>query len=357
MGRSARSRDSDDRDDVVGLGAAGLGTSDLDRIRYMPPGPQRSGFESPDPDGRTGTPPYEWLGDERPAFDVATGDVADVDTMPRPAPKWRRRWLIVAVVGVAGFLMYLRLTDSNVSVAAEPPDFPRPHMVELVISVTNQGSDPMDVVPLSGAQPGLMYRGVFRPDEETTRTAPLPVHLLPQGQTTLALRWQVEDCGQVLANTGPVDVRIEAGPPTGVREVVRVRAGQWPEFVPQVCRTRPDRGVPLLAGQDLQVHGDRVFAEITILNAGGRALRLRSADLPAGWRQLTPGGRDPQLTVAVGRQQIVWYSFQTHDCQVPEEGPAELELRFDSVGTSRTEVLPVTLADSWANLLGVCSKG
>jgi hypothetical protein len=371
MGRSVRSRDPDDRDDVVGsggagvgragvgragVGRAGVGKADVDRTWYMRPGSERAGFEGPDQQGRAGTSASERYGDERLEFDVAADDVADVDTMPRRGPRWRL-WLTVAAVAVAGFLMYLRLTGSDVSVDAEAPGFPRPYTVELLVSVTNRGGEPMDVVPLAGDQPGLVYRGAFDPAEGSSRAASMPVHLPPQGQTTFALRWQVEDCGQVVANTGPVDVRVQAGPPIGIREIVPVRAGQWAEFVPQVCRTRPDRGVPLLAGQEVQVHDGRVFAEITILNAGGRALQLRSAGLPAGWRQLTTGGRDRELTIAVGRQEIVWYAFQTHDCQVPEDGPAELDLRFDSVGTGRTEVLPVTLADSWANLLGACSKG
>ncbi len=294
---------------------------------------------------------------DRDALRRYADDVAEVDAPARETPRWLRPGLIAAAAVVAGVLVYLRLTGSDVSVASEAAMFPRPYTVEVLVHLSNKSREPLEVVPLPADLAGLAYRGTFDPTSDATGPTSLPLELLPRGEVSFAMRWQVEDCGQVRSNTGDVALQVRAGPPIGIRELVDLRVGTWQDFLPPICRTRPDRGVPLLAGQEVRIHDGRVFAEITILNGGGRALQLQPADLPPGWSQLTTSGRDGLLTIPVGRQQIIWYSFLAHDCQVPEEGPARLTLRFDSRGTSRTEVLPITLADSWANLLGVCSAG
>jgi hypothetical protein len=40
---------------------------------------------------------------------------------------------------------------------------------------------------------------------------------------------------------------------------------------------------------------------------------------------------------------------------MPEDGPARVTLHFTTPSTGKEETLPLTLADSWTNLLGACA--
>jgi hypothetical protein len=97
---------------------------------------------------------------------------------------------------------------------------------------------------------------------------------------------------------------------------------------------------------------------ITVENAGGRALQLMAADPSVGWSESrtfhvesTAGSEVP-----VGDYRVFVLPLPANDCAAPVEGPARVTLRFETVGTSRQESLRVTLANSWPNLLGVCTS-
>jgi hypothetical protein len=102
---------------------------------------------------------------------------------------------------------------------------------------------------------------------------------------------------------------------------------------------------------------DGVAVALDVVNSGGRPLTFRAADLPTGWRQLESAiaAPDTDRQIPVGQERTVRLRFEPHDCSAPVDGPATLELRFDSADDGRAELVSVRLAESWANLLGVCA--
>ena len=286
-------------------------------------------------------------------------DVAEVTSGRRPIPRWARTGGIAAAVLVAGVLLVLRLTSSDISADVAQPEFPNGHTLELDVTIDNHGRDPVEVTVVPPRHEGLDYRGIeVAGSSSGPRPLSEPLPLAPGGHTAFTLVWRVVDCGlaeQAGGDEATVDLRV--GPPIGAKELIRVRTGHWRELLPPVCHTHRDVGLPRLV--DTQVtHDGRLAMMLTVENAGGRALLLRSADPPTGWSEPrtfhieSTGGYE----VPVGDYRVFVLPLPANDCAAPVEGPAQLVLRFDTVGTSRQASLRVTLADSWPNLLGVCTS-
>ncbi len=294
-------------------------------------------------------------GTQEPALDVAE----ESESPRRPMPRWLRTSAIAVVVAGAGWLGFLRVTDPGVTVRTEPPRFDDNYGVELVVTVTNAGDDPLEIVPTAPRTDGMVFTGTRTMGEAEPTDTRDPFALAPRGRTSFALDWRVEDCVQARAgrdDDARLDLRI--GPSIGPKEVLHVSAGRWGDFIPDVCRTRSDLGIPRVSGQEVNPQWDSVFVKVTVQNVGGRGLVFRTGDLPAGWTHLNNYSATPlsQRQIPVGDRRVILLHFEAADCHAPEQGPAEVTLRFDSVGSSTPQALRLRLADSWQNLLGVCTS-
>jgi hypothetical protein len=304
----------------------------------------------------------------------ASPDVAEVTDRPRRAPGWVRPVAVAAVVLVAGWLLFVRLTGSDVRADAAPPAYLDSYTVELDIRLTNTGGDHLEITPTPRPLAGMEFRG-SRDAARQPVHAQHPVQLSPHGRTTLSLTWQVIDCVPALeAEATKVTLPLRAAPFVGAAETVDVSAGTLRDLIPAVCDRRPDYGVPRLVGQEVTPGPDGVVVTLDVLNTGGRPLTFRTADLPAGWTQLSSlsAASDIGRQIPVGRERTVRLRFEPHDCAAPIDGPATLRLRFAtgrdsgqdsgrdsgpaSGRASGSQNLAVRLADSWANLLGVCTS-
>jgi hypothetical protein len=295
-----------------------------------------------------------WDSDSRDAMP----DIAEVTDRPRSVPGWIRPVAVVAVVLVAGLLLFLRLAESDVRTEAARPAYLNSYVVEQDILLTNTGDEHLEITPEPRPLAGLEFRG----SRDATRQ---PVHvrhpaqLPPHGRTTLSLTWQVSDCAPALAaGETEVTLHLHASPFVGATETIDLSVGTLRDFVPAVCDHHPEQGVPRLVGQEVTPGPDGVTVALEVFNAGGRPLSFRAANLPDGRTQLntltaTP---DTDRQVPVGRERTVRLRFEASDCTAPIDGPATLRLRFDSAGDGGSQFLSVRLADSWANLLGVCAS-
>ena len=286
-------------------------------------------------------------------------DVAELSEPPRRSvPRWLRSLGIGLVVVAVGWLVFLRATDTGIGVRHESPRFTDNYTVELDVRVTNAGDDPLEMDLSPPKLDGLDYRGV----RWTAQMAAAPSGALPlaaRGHTSISLTWRVDDCARALAGTDKDAVlSLEVGSGIGSKELVSASLGRWADLIPPICRTRPDVGVPRLAGQEINPQWDSVFVKVTVMNTGGRPITFRAGDLPVGWSHMDSYTAVPttQRRIPVGDQRIVLLRFEANDCGAPVQGSAQVTLRFDIAGTTRTASLPIQLADSWENLLGVCTS-
>lgn len=309
--------------------------------------------------------PHAWVDTVCMPWDIRSPepepDVAEVAPSRGPVPRWARTGGIAAVLLVAGVLLALRLTSSDISADVAEPEFPNGHTLELDVAVSNHGRDPVEITSTPPQHDGLVYRGVDvagRSSGPSPLSEPLP--LAPGGRTSFTLVWRVVDCGRAeRAASGEATINLRVGPPIGAKEVIRLGGRTWSELVPPVCRTHRDVGLPRLVDTQVTHSGRlRLAVMVTVENAGGRALQLRAADPPVGWSESRTFHVESTAgyEVPVGDYRVFVLPLPANDCAAPVEGPAQVTLRFETVGTSRQESLRVTLANSWPNLLGVCTS-
>ncbi|MEQ7123924.1 hypothetical protein ABN034_05320 [Actinopolymorpha sp. B11F2] len=287
----------------------------------------------------------------------ASPDVAEVVDPPRRGPGWARPVAVALVLLVAGLLLFARLTSSAVRAEAAPAAFLDSYTVELAIQLTNSGDDHLEITPDLRPLAGMEFRGA----RDTARQpvhAQHPIQLPAQGRTTLSLTWQVTDCVPArAAKATEIALPMLVRPFVGAADTMDVSAGTLYDLTPAVCDQHPGRGVPRLVGQEVTPGPEGVSVALDVFNGGGRPLTFRAADLPAGWIHLNNVTASPATDrqIPVGHERTVRLRFAPHDCSAPIEGPAMLKLRFDSGDGTRSQLLSVRLAESWANLLGVCS--
>jgi hypothetical protein len=283
-------------------------------------------------------------------------DVAEIGEPSRRAwPRWFRSVALgVAAVGGA-WLLLAALTRSDVTTSVGPPRLTDEFRAELGVTVRNTGDEHQRMTLLAVPElPGLSFRGV-RDSEGETFQDELP-DLPPHARVAFALTWQVEDCAAALTlDDTPVRFDVKIGTGFGVSEVVHIAAAPRRELVPDVCRRHPDRGIPQAVDRAVTPRWNSVDVHVTVRNIGGRELVLRSADLPAGWSTVRVTDRSGTHHLPVGEERTFILRFHAHDCAAPVQGPARLFLRFETVGSHRTEDLEIVVADSWQNVLGVCA--
>lgn len=288
-------------------------------------------------------------------------DVAEVsEPRRRNVPRWLRFGLLVLGAMVVGWLLLQRLTAADAEVDVADPRFDSNYVVQVDLTVSNRIGDPQVLLPPKPpALPGLRYLGMFRTNSHISDSA---LSLAPHGGRTVTLAWKVRDCVPAVAAGGrEVVVPLTVGRPIGAKATLRVPLGSQRDLLPSVCDTAPTTGQPRLVTTDHEVDVDSGAINLTLVrvqNTGGRPISFHGTALPSGAAVDFDDAREPSSypPIAVGENELFLLALRPNDCRVPVQGPATVIMRFRSPGSDRLENLEVRLADSWENLLGVCTS-
>jgi hypothetical protein len=286
-------------------------------------------------------------------------DVAEVKE-PRRMPTWVKRalWIGLPVLAIALFVVSRSISE-DFKVVVDPVRFDQRYEADVDLRVTNLTGDLEGVIIRSLAHPGIRLHDVTGVRRDFPNEA--PIYLAePEQETTLTLRLRPTDCAVAAADAGkPAELTVEIGPVVGRKETVHLRLGTWSELIPPACDDAPNRGLPKLADQNVLAAGPSLTIQLIVDNEGGLPINFTRATLdkgvPADVLQSanTPQGR----RLDIGRGTRITLTFRSGDCGLPEDGPARVTLHFTTPSTGKEETLPLTLADSWTNLLGACATG
>ncbi|HEY8457124.1 MAG TPA: hypothetical protein VIL34_16155 [Actinopolymorphaceae bacterium] len=281
-----------------------------------------------------------------------TVDVAELSRPTRRVPRWLRVAGVAVLVTVVAWLLFARATAPDVRAERQEPSDLDNHTVELPLAISSRTDRPLWVTVLADRIPGLDFRGAKT--DHGALTSDHPMVLPGNGYATVTLTWRVADCRAARAAAdSPAQARVRASRPGRGAELVTVDLGTVADLTPAICDVHVD-GVPRLVDREIIPGRSIVAVRLTVANAGGRDLTFRGVELPEGWtRDPAPVPAQP-LTLAPGSERSILLEFRTGDCAAPTDGPARVRLRFD--GTRKDVVLTAELANSWANLLGVCSE-
>ncbi|MFD2079243.1 hypothetical protein SAMN05421678_102511 [Actinopolymorpha cephalotaxi] len=306
--------------------------------------------------------------------DGTDADVAETGAPRRRLPRWVRFTLGVATALVLGWLALTRLTAPGAEVQVSRPRFVDNFTARVDVTVRSRIGDPQVVLPPQPpALPGLEFAGVNGLADPTAqgraewRSMQLPGH----GRREFSLYWKVRDCAPALAaGDREVAAPLRVVDPGGARSTLRLSVGVQRGLLPSVCTSDPGAGrARLVDTGPVRSDGSRsLLLLVTVQNVGGRPLTYRDTVVAAdpSMRVVSPSGDSagpdaarpgqPRL-VPVGEERAIPLDFRANDCRVPLDGAAEVTMRFSDGGASARQVaLPVRLADSWENFLGVCAE-
>lgn len=328
-----------------------------------------AGSRDPDSRGRRayGGDPYA-----RPASgDGTDADVAEVGSPRRRLPRWVRFTLAVATALVVGWLALTRLTAPDADVRVSRPRFVDNFTTQIDVTVRSRVGDPQVVLPpRPPALPGLEFVGANGGADPTvqgrmeSRSIEVPAH----GQRGFSLYWKVRDCADALAaGEREVAVPLRVSGVGGAGGTLRLSLGVQRDLLPSVCTTDQEAGRPRLvaAGPVRGAGRDTLLVLVTVQNVGGRPLTYRdtvvSADsslrvlsLSGDSARPDAAGQDQPRLVPVGEERTIPLVFHANDCRVPVDSAAAVTMRFAGA-SDRPVGLPIRLADSWENFLGVCA--
>lgn len=286
-------------------------------------------------------------------------DIAEMSGNERRLPTWSSRVVIGVLLAVVLVALYLvRQTEPGLEVVADPPRYSERHVTETDVRIDNPTDDSVYVDIEPPQRSGLRLRDILAASLTTHVSS--PTYLVQPGEeTTLTLRWQPTDCTAATTEyqiDKPAMLTLLVGGLVGEKNEVRVRLGSWRELVPPACDDFPGRGVPRLADDPATASSEGLVAsQMLVDNMGGQPLRLVDATVSEGVDpDLIVDVRPRLATLDIGGRLEVLVRFRQNDCRAPEDAPAVLLLRFDTMTTAREETLEVRLADSWANLIGSC---
>lgn len=286
-------------------------------------------------------------------------DIAEVNEARR-MPTWVKRalWIGLPVLAIALFVVS-RMIGEDFKVVVDPVRFDQRYEAAVDLRVTNLTGDLQGVIIRSPANAGIRLHevtgGVRRdfPNEA-------PIYLAePEWETTLTLRLRPTDCAAAAANAGkPAELTAEIGSVVGRKETVRLQLGTWGELIPPACDDAPNRGLPKLADQTVTAAGPSLTIQLVVDNEGGLPINFTHATLDKGVPAdvLRSANASQGRRLDIGRGTRVTLTFRSGDCGMPEDGPARVTLHFTTPSTGKEETLPLTLADSWTNLLGACAR-
>lgn len=284
-------------------------------------------------------------------------DIAEV-TEPRRMPTWAKRalWITLPVLVIALFVVSRQIGE-DYKVVVDPVRFDQRYEADVDLRVTNLTGDLQGVIIKPPAHAGIKLYDVTGVRRDFPNEAPIYIAEAEQ-ETTLTVRFRPTDCAAARASADETaQLKIEIGPVVGRKDTLQLPIGTWTDLIPPACDDAPNRGVPKLADQKVMSAGSSLVIQLDIDNEGGLPLNFTRATLDPGLAAgvLRSANAPEGRRLDIGQSSRITLTFRQGECNVPEDSPARVTLHYSTPSTGKEETLPLTLADTWTNLLGACS--